>query len=305
MNRITFGAVLALTLMCAAAPAAAQDRTHLQMAAELRILQEQQAQLALSIAQLTQALTDSMKALNGRLDQANQNLIKSSADQMQVVKQMADDVRVVREGTQATGTQLGRLREEIEALRTSLPAMLSRMQPVAPVTEPPLDPNAPAAPVSQLPVSLPPDPAAAAPPLTVGLSPAQLYNTAQSDYAAGQFSLAISGFQQYIRAFPDTDRADDAQQGIGDAENALMRYEDAINAYNRVIQNYPKGDQVPWAYYKRGLVQRRLARTEEARASLEMAVKTATGTGGVADLAKQQLDGLTRAPAAAPAPQRP
>jgi TolA-binding protein len=84
-----------------------------------------------------------------------------------------------------------------------------------------------------------------------------------------------------------------------------MRYEEAIAAYNRVIQNYPKADQVPWAYYKRGLVQRRLARTEEARASLEMAIKTATGTGAVMELAKQQLDGLTRAPAAPPPAQRP
>jgi TolA-binding protein len=300
MTRIIFSAVLALALAGAAVPAAAQSREHLQMAAELRILQEQQAQLALAITQLTQALTDSMKALNGRLDQTNQNLTKASADQIQVVKQMADDVRVVREGTQATGTQLGRLREEIEALRTSLPALLSRLQAPAPVTEPPLDPNAPPAPpVSQLPEPAP----AAAPPLTVGLSPTQLYNTASSDYAAGQFSLAISGFEQYIRTFPNTDRADDAQQGIGDAENALMRYEQAIAAYNRVIQNYPKEDQVPWAYYKRGVVQQRLERTEEARASFEAAIKAAAGP-PVSELARQRLEGLTRAPAAVP-PKRP
>ena len=129
-----------------------------------------------------------------------------------------------------------------------------------------------------------------------------MYNTAQADYAAGQFSLAISGFEQYIRTFPNTDRADDSQQAIGDAETAMMRYEEAIGAYNRVIQNYPKGDQVPWAYYKRALVQRRLGRTDEARASLELAIKTAPGPGGVSELAKQQLDGLTRAPATAPRP---
>jgi TolA-binding protein len=136
----------------------------------------------------------------------------------------------------------------------------------------------------------------------VGLSPERLFITAQADYASGQFSLAVAGFEQFLRAFPTSERADDAQLAIGDAENAQMRFEEAIAAYNRVIQNYPKGDQVPWAYYKRANVQRRLGQVEEARASLEMAVKTAPGgQSEVALLAKQQLDGLTRTPG----PQKP
>jgi TolA-binding protein len=296
MTKISLAAVLALALV-APVPAAAQNRVELQMAAELRILQQQQAELALAIAQLTQALTDSTKALTSRLDQTEQKFTKSSADQLLVIKQMSDDFRVIREGTQATGTQLGRLREEIEALRTSLPSLLTQLRPPPPVTDP-LDPNAPP-PVSALPqdpAPLPPLP----PSSTAGLSPDRLYNTAQADYAAGQFSLAISGFDQYIRTFPDTDRADDAQLAIGDAETAMMRFEEAVTAYNRVIQNYPKGDQVAWAYYKRASVQRRLGRTDEARASLEMAIKTAPGPGGVRELAQQQLDGLKRAPAAPP-----
>ena len=44
-------------------------------------------------------------------------------------------------------------------------------------------------------------------------------------------------------------------------------------AYNLVIQNYPKGDQVPWAYYKRGLAQGRLRQRRAARASFEQAMK--------------------------------
>jgi TolA-binding protein len=141
---------------------------------------------------------------------------------------------------------------------------------------------------------------------TVGISPERLYSTAQSDYASGQFVLAIGGFEQYIRTFPTSDRADDAQQGIGDAENQQGRFEEAIAAYNRVIQNYPKGDQVPWAYYKRALAMLRLERRDEARVSLELAIKTAPGADSqVAVLAKQVLDGLTRAAPAAPATKRP
>jgi len=303
MKNISLVATLAITVGLAA-PVAAQNRAELQMAAELRIVQEQQAQLALAVAQLTQALTDAIKALNGRVDDGNkaigETMRKGFADQSLGIRQMGDDVRVIREGTQTTATQLGRLREEIEALRTSLPSLLTRLPPPAPVTDP-LDPNAPPpiAPIL-------PDPAQVPAVSTAGISPERLFATAQSDYAAGQFSVAVGGFEQYIRLFPLSDRADDAQQAIGDAENQQARFEEAIAAYNRVIQNYPKSDQLPWAYYKRALAMLRLERRDEARASLELAVKNAPGSDSqVYVLARQVLDGLTRAPGAPPASQRP
>lgn len=302
MNKISILASLAVAVLAAPLPSAAQNRIELQMAAELRILQEQQVQLSVAIQQLTQALNDSVKALNARLDQTNQNVTKASADQVLVVKQMSDDLRVIREGTQTTGTQLGRLREELEALRTSLPSLLTRLQPVAPapVTDP-LDPNAVPPPVAVL-----PEPPVSPPLSSAGLSPERLFDTARGDYGSGQFSLAISGFERFIASFPGSTLADDAQLFIGDAELSLMRFDEAITAYNRVIQNYPAGDQVPWAYYKRALVERRQERPEIARASLEAAIKAAgTEDHPVISLAKQVLDGLTRTPAASTPPRRP
>jgi TolA-binding protein len=207
-------------------------------------------------------------------------------------------VRAVRANSQDTSTRLGELREEIQALRKDVVSLLSRMTFAPPTPVDPLDPNAPPPLTTTLP--------APALPSTAGLSPEQVFQTAMGDYAAGQFALAITGFEQFLKEFATSERADDAQQAIGDAEVAQMRFEQAIAAYNRVIQNYPKGDQLPWAYYKRALVQRRLGRTDEARASLEAAIKTAPGAeSNVAVLAKQQLDGLARTPAATATPQRP
>src|SRR5690606_16649112 len=117
---------------------------------------------------------------------------------------------------------------------------------------------------------LPDLPPVTAPPVsTAGLSPEKLFGTARADYASGQFSLSISGFERFLAAFPDSQLADDAQLFIGDAEYQLGRYDEAIAAYNRVIQSYPGGDQVAWAYYKRALVERRQERPDLARASLE------------------------------------
>ena len=233
-----------------------------------------------------------MKALNGRLNQSDEATKTGFANQAATLRGMGDELRAVRANTQETSTRLGELREEIEALRSSVTSLLSRST-AAPAPVNPLDPNAPPPVATQdLP---PPTPV----PSTVGLSPERMYETARADYAAGQYTLAITGFEQFIRTFPDNSRADDAQYYIGEAEVAQQRFEEALAAYNAVIQNYPKGDQVPWAYYKRGVTQRRLGRLDEARASLELAIKAAPGAeSNVAVLAKQQLDGLTRTPAA-------
>src|SRR5437867_170968 len=50
-----------------------------------------------------------------------------------------------------------------------------------------------------------------APPLPVGMSPQKLYDSAYSDFVSAQYDLAIQGFDMYIKSFPKSDMADDAQ----------------------------------------------------------------------------------------------
>ena len=282
--------VVAAALLATASPAAAQNREHLQMAAELRMLQEQSQQLALALAQLNEAL----KAVNARIDASDEATRKLFADQALLQKNIAGDLSVIRERTQDTTTRLGYLSEEIDALRTSLPTLLTQQPAVAPAPVDPADPNAPAvaAPVAT------PAPVTAAP-STLGLSPNRLFETAHADYTAGQYTLAITGFEQMIRTFPQSERADDAQLYIGDAHYAQNRWGEAISAYNAVIQNYPRSDQLPMARYKRGMAQERLGQPDAARASWEEVIKLHPES-QPALLAKQGLDRLGRAPASRP-----
>jgi TolA-binding protein len=71
---------------------------------------------------------------------------------------------------------------------------------------------------------------------------------------------------------------------------------DAITAYNAVIQNYPMGNAVPDAYYKRGLAQERLGDLDAARDSWNAVVKTYPDS-QAGTLAKQSLDRVARRPA--------
>ena len=287
-----------LGALVAAAPASAQNREHLQMAAELTILRAQNQELANTLAETIKLLNETAKALNTRIDQTNEAMRKGFADQSLTINTAAGDVRKTLAQTQDAATRLGELKEEVQALRTSIPALLSRLTPadggiVADPGAVSAAGNAGAPPVTTTP-----------PPSTLGLSPDRMYNTAFSDYAAGNYPAAIQGFQEFLKAFPTSPRADDAQQYIGEAEFIQSRFEQAITAFSQVIQNYPKENQAPWAYYKRGLAQSRLGQTAAARASFEAAVKLFPDTEpGVLSLSR--LQGIDSAAAPPTTPRKP
>ena len=267
----------ALAILVLAPPAIAQSRVERQMMADIRMLQEQTQQLAIALA----GLNDGLKALNARLDKQDEAARKAFADQRLVIETMGADLRVIRERTDETNVRINTLNQEIDALRDSI----AQMQTSPGATPAPVDP---AAPDTALPAGVP------AAPSTVGLSPTRMYEQAFADYAAGQWSLAISGFEQFLKTFPKSEMADEAQLHIGETQYAAGKYPDAIAAYNQVIQSYSKSNSTPQAYYKRGAAQERLKDVDAARASWEFVIKTWPDS-EAARLAKQNLDRVSTA----------
>jgi TolA-binding protein len=271
----------AILLTVVTVPASAQSREQRQMMADIRMLQEQTQELAVAIATVTQALQDSIKALNQRLDQANDTTRKGFADQKVIVDDMGKDLRAIRERVDDTNVRVSNVREELEALRSSIP-----VAPPQTALPPSTDPNAPP----------PPAPTTGPPPSTAGLSPTRMFDTAMADYAAGQFTLAVTGFEAFLRTFPRSEMADDAQFQIGESYFALNRWTDAIAAYNAVTQNYPMGDKVSQAFYKRGLAQERLGQIDAARESWNNVLQRTQDSDPVHTLAQQNLDRVARRP---------
>ena len=270
----------ALVILLMPVPAAlGQSRAERQMMADIRMLQEQTQQLAISLT----TLNDTLKTLNARLDKQDEAGRKAFADQRLVIENMGADLRVIRERTDETNVRINTLNQEIDALRDSM-AQMQASAATSPVV--PANPNAPDASV----------PAGTSPglPATVGVSPTRMWEQAFADYAAGQWSLAISGFEQFLKTFPKSEMADDAQLHIGETHYANGKYHDAIAAYNQVIQNYSTSNSTPQAYYKRGAAQERIKDLEGARASWEFVIKNWPES-TAATLAKQNLDRVSTA----------
>ncbi len=134
-------------------------------------------------------------------------------------------------------------------------------------------------------------PGAAPPAATAGPDPTQLYDQANQDLTQGRYTMALSGFREFVTRFPTLDLADNAQYGIGECFFAQSKFDSAAVAYAAVDAQYPKGDKAPAALYKRALSEEKLGRTADARAHLADLVKRfpLSGEAQLAQSARERL----------------
>jgi len=247
--------------------------------AELRMMQANQQQLAQSLI----VLAETLKTVTGRLDDQAATSRKALADQRLLIEGMTDTVRTLREKSDDTNVRLSSITQELESIRQSIAAMPQPVAVVTPQADPSADPAAP----STAPATVP-APTTGAPP---GVSPQRTYDTAYSDFTAGQYDLAIEGFRTYLKYFPRTMNADDAQLNIGNALYNAGKPKEAVTEYQRVISDYPKTDSAPAAYYKLGLTYNQLKQPDLARKAFETVMQSYPAA-PEATLAKQALDRL-------------
>jgi tol-pal system protein YbgF len=268
-----FFAVVLLLAFSATQPLEAANKEHQQMMADIRMLQQQNTRLQAQLA----AVTKLLESVTARLEEQAAVNRKSFADQKTLSDTMHADMRVLREKIDESNVRLGSLSEEVETVRLAQTAAPQAAVPAAAA-----DPAAAGAP----PVTTP-----APRPGGFGASPSQAFETARSDYYMGNWSLAIQGFESFMKTFPRSDLADDAQYYIGETSYMSGRFPDALTAYNVVIERYPSSNTLPDTYYKRGMAQKALGQLPQAKDSLSFVIKTYPSS-DAAFLAKQALDQL-------------
>lgn len=133
-----------------------------------------------------------------------------------------------------------------------------------------------------------PGPVAAVPqrPSAASLQPQDIYQAAYIDFSKGSYSLAIAGFREFLRRYPDHELAGSAQYWIGEAYLSLARgfsdsgqgdkstesLEQAVQEFKKVLANYPRADKVPTALYKEALALIDLKQPAQAQARLQYLV---------------------------------
>jgi len=268
-------AALTLAVLVVPRPAAAANKEHQQLMADLRILQEQSQQLQNMVATLAEAI----KAVNARIDQQAETDRRTAADAKLLIDTLTKDLSIVREKADDTNVRAGSISQEIDALRQLVQQALARQSTS-------VDPTAPA---STTPPSTTPAPGLTAPPTTsTGASPTRTYDQAYSDFTAGLYDLAIDGFEAFLRDFSTATQAPNAQFYIGQAYLNDAKYDKAVAAFEKLIRLYPASSRVPEAYYSKGIALRSLKQVDQARASWETVTKNYPDS-PAASLAKQAL----------------
>jgi tol-pal system protein YbgF len=134
----------------------------------------------------------------------------------------------------------------------------------------------------------PPGPVGATPsrPTTGSLQPQDIYQAAYIDFSKGSYSLAIAGFREFLRRYPEHELAGSSQYWIGEAYLSLARgftdsaqsekasesLEQAVQEFKKVVANYPRAEKVPTALYKEALALIDLKQPGLAQARLQYLV---------------------------------
>lgn len=259
-SRAVAAGILVVGLLAPRAASADADKEHKLLMAEIRMLQEEQQQLRAVLL----GLGDTLKALNVRLDADAGRTQKAFADQKLIVEGVGETTRILREKADETNVRLSSMTQELQALRQTVASMppSAAVVPAQPTGDPAAGDPASATPASATPL-----------PTGTNVSPTQMWDRVYAVYTAGQFDLAVEGFQSYIRTFPTSPQADDAQLYIGHSLYSAGKYAEAVTALQRVISNYPQSDSVPAAYYKLGLAYEAMKQFEPARKAFETVIK--------------------------------
>ena len=136
-------------------------------------------------------------------------------------------------------------------------------------------------------------PAVAAIPAKENTGELSLYDSSLATYREGKYQEAMAGFQDFLKRYPKSDLADNANFWIGESYMALGRYEQAILAYQEVIKKYPNGNKVPSALLRQAIAFVEIKDEMSAKLLLQKIIKNYPNS-SEAKIAQTKLKSLGR-----------
>ena len=117
------------------------------------------------------------------------------------------------------------------------------------------------------------------------------YDAAFDLIKAKDFDKASQAFGAFLRKYPNSQYAGNAQYWLGEVNLAKGDLQSAGQAFARVSQAYPSSAKVPDSLYKLADVERRLGNTDKARGILQQVISQYPGS-SAAQLSQRDLKNL-------------
>ncbi|QXH50299.1 tol-pal system protein YbgF [Pseudomonas fakonensis] len=117
------------------------------------------------------------------------------------------------------------------------------------------------------------------------------YDAAFDQIKQKDFDKASQAFNAFLRKYPNSQYAGNAQYWLGEVNLAKGDLQGAGQAFAKVSQLYPQHSKVPDSLYKLADVERRLGHTDKVKGILQQVVTQYPGT-SAAQLAQRDLQKL-------------
>ncbi len=248
IQRYSLLLVLMAVLSTGVLPAWGVNKDMVQLQTQVQDLQDR-------IAHMQQSFDERMGVL--------QHLIEQSTDRANKVAGSVGDLQTNLQKQQADGgTKLDQLSGQIQSLNDTLDELKARLGKVSKQLE-----DMQAAQQSIAVQQTQQQQQASAPP------PDVLYNNALRDYQAGKNDLAVQEFGDYVKYYPNTDLAGNANFYLADIEFKQGNYQAAAKTYDLVLQSFPDGNKAAAAELKKGLALIELGQQEAGIASLRHVIQ--------------------------------
>ena len=105
-----------------------------------------------------------------------------------------------------------------------------------------------------------------------------IYSQAFDALKAGNYTVAISGFQDFLNQYPSSPLAPNAQYWLGEAHFVNRDLGAAENAFQGVLDKWPSSGKAPDAMFDLGNTQLAQGKTAKGRATLKQVISQYGGT---------------------------
>ncbi|HET7183505.1 MAG TPA: tol-pal system protein YbgF [Terriglobales bacterium] len=275
--------LLPLALLAAATPAFPVSKEIIQLQTQVQALQDQMLRMQQSfdermgvMRQLVEGTTDKMNQINAGMADLQRTIKQQQSDGGTRVDQLSGQIQALNDSVDELKARMGKIANQLDAMQNAQTTLPAGATP-------------PAGQAQQQQQAPPPD---------------VLYNNALRDYNGAKYDLASQEFADYLKFYPNTDLAGNAQFYIADLAYRQGNYEQAVKEYDKVLEQYPGGNKAPAAQLKKGFALLELGRRNDGMRELNSLIQRYPRS-LEADQARKRLASLGSKPSAQRPARRP
>jgi tol-pal system protein YbgF len=238
-------ALAAITLFAVVQPGYSQNREIVQLQQTVALLLGTVRELQRSFDERMAVMRTLVEQSAGRTDQFQGQMTQLNAAVTELQTSLQNSVANAGQKVDNLNPQIQGLNGSLEELRARIDNLSQQVAKIETMSQ--------TIPSGTFPITgIGTDPATDPAAMASAPAPDVLYNTALRDYTSGNYPLSLQEFTDYLRYYPNTSLASNAQFYIGDIYYQQGQFEKAIQEYDKAIEQYPTGNKSAAAQLKKG-----------------------------------------------------